>query len=292
MCSRYHSHASGLIGSPTDPEDAQRREVVLRRPFDALLHERPDGGRRAVQDRDLVVLDDLPPAVPGRRIRCAFVHDPGRGVGQRPVDDVAVAGHPADVGGAPVHVVRLDIEDRLVGEGRAEEVAGGGMEDALRLGRRARGVEQIEHVLRLDRDGRAVLGLAIDEVVPPMVAVRHHVDVVAETPDHDRGLDGGRVGERLVGVMLEPDLLAATVATVRGDQDLGAAVVDPARQRLGREAAEDDRVRRADPRAGEHRDRQLGDHRHVDGDPVAGLDAELLERVGRLADLALEVARR
>ena len=56
-----------------------------------------------------------------------------------------------------------------------------------------------------------------------------------------------------------------------------------------REAAEDDRVRRADPGAGEHRDRQLGDHRHVDGDPVAGLDAELEQRVGRLADLALEV---
>ena len=43
-------------------------------------------------------------------------------------------------------------------------------------------------------------------------------------------------------------------------------------------------------RAGQHRDRQLGDHRHVDRDPVAGRDAELLEGVGRLADLALEVA--
>ena len=96
--------------------------------------------------------------------------------------------------------------------------------------------------------------------------------------------------ERLVGVLLEPDLLAAPVAAVGGDQDLGPAVVDPAGQRLGREATEDDRVRRPDPGAGEHRDRQLGDHRHVDRDPVAGLDAELLERVGRLADLALEVA--
>ena len=50
-----------------------------------------------------------------------------------------------------------------------------------------------------------------------------------------------------------------------------------------------DRVRRAEPRAGEHRDRQLRDHRHVDRDPVAGPDAELLERVGRLADLAEQV---
>ena len=71
---------------------------------------------------------------------------------------------------------------------------------------------------------------------------------------------------------------------------LAPAVVDPARQRLGREAAEDDGVRRPDPGAGEHRDRQLGDHRHVDRDPIAGPDAELLERVGGLADLALQVA--
>ena len=73
-------------------------------------------------------------------------------------------------------------------------------------------------------------------------------------------------------------------------QDLRPAVVDAARQRLGREPAEDDRVGRPDPGAGEHRDRQLGDHRHVDRDPVARLDAELLERVGGLRHLALEVA--
>ena len=70
-----------------------------------------------------------------------------------------------------------------------------------------------------------------------------------------------------------------------------ASLIRP-RQRLRREAAEDDGVRRADPGAGEHRDRQLRDHRHVDRDPVALLDAELLERVGGLLDLAMEVARR
>ena len=50
-----------------------------------------------------------------------------------------------------------------------------------------------------------------------------------------------------------------------------------------------DRVRRPEPRAGEHRDGELRDHRHVDRDAVAGPDAELLERVGRLRDLAQQV---
>ena len=90
-------------------------------------------------------------------------------------------------------------------------------------------------------------------------------------------------------MVLEADLLAPPVAAVGGDQDLRPAVVDAARQGLGREAPEDDRVGRADAGAGEHRDRQLRDHRHVDGDAVALLDAELLEGVGGLADLAQEV---
>ena len=66
-------------------------------------------------------------------------------------------------------------------------------------------------------------------------------------------------------------------------------VVDPVGQRLRGEAPEDDGERRADPGAGEHRDGQLGDHRHVDGDPVARPDAQLLERVGGPAHLALQV---
>ena len=43
------------------------------------------------------------------------------------------------------------------------------------------------------------------------------------------------------------------------------------------------------PRAGEHRDRQLGDHRHVDGDPVALAHAERAEGVGEAADLVQQL---
>ena len=172
-------------------EQPQRREVVACRERLALLHEGADRGRGAVQDRDLVVLDDLPPAIPGRRVGRALVQDAGRRVGERPVDDVAVAGDPADVGGAPVDVVGLDVEHHLVAVRRAQEIARGRVQDALRLGGRARGVEQVEHVLRVDRDGRAVLGLAVDDVVPPVVATLGHGHGVAG-PAHDDG--GSMVG--------------------------------------------------------------------------------------------------
>ena len=53
--------------------------------------------------------------------------------------------------------------------------------------------------------------------------------------------------------------------------------------------AEDDRVRRAEPRAREHRDGELGNHPHVDRDRRALADAELLQGVRHPDDLALEV---
>jgi hypothetical protein len=61
---------------------------------------------------------------------------------------------------------------------------------------------------------------------------------------------------------------------------------------VGREAAEDDRMDRADARAGQHRIGRLGDHRHVDGDAVALLDAVLLQHVGEAADMLVQLRDR
>src|SRR5205814_348699 len=53
--------------------------------------------------------------------------------------------------------------------------------------------------------------------------------------------------------------------------------------------AEDDRMGRADSGAGEHGDGGLGDHRHIDGDAIALLDAELLQPVGEFADVVFKL---
>ena len=84
---------------------------------------------------------------------------------------------------------------------------------------------------------------------------------------------------------LRPAGRSAPVAAVGGDDQLRLGVIDAVGEGVGGEAAEDDRVRRADAGAGEHGDRQLRDHRHVDGDAVAALHAELLQGVGALVNL-------
>ena len=76
-----------------------------------------DGGGCGVEDVDAEIVNDLPvPAgvgVGGQRLE----HHGGGAVGQWTVDDVAVAGDPADVGGAEVDAVGLVVEDVVVGHG-------------------------------------------------------------------------------------------------------------------------------------------------------------------------------
>ena len=100
-------------------QQTQARQVVLARPVVAPLDEGADGRRGRVEDVDAVLLDDLPEAVLARMVRRPLVHHGGGAVGQRAVDDVAVPGHPADVGRAPVGVVLAQVEDPAVGQRRA-----------------------------------------------------------------------------------------------------------------------------------------------------------------------------
>ena len=123
----------------------------------------------------------------------------------------------------------------------------------------------------------------------PAVAPLLHRDVVAGALDDQAGADPGGGGHGLVGRSLERDGRAAPPGLVLGDQHLAAHVVRAIGERVGGEAAEDDRVRSAEPRAGEHRDRELGDHAHVDRDLRPLADAELLEHVRHPDDLGQQL---
>ena len=186
---------------------------------------------------------------------------------------------PADVGSAPVHVGVLHIENELVRRRDAGEISGRRVHDALRLRRRPGRVEQVEHVLALERFGRALGLLAIDDVVPPDVASFGPGHVLLGAADDKDRLDALRLGNRVVSVLLEGDGAALAVAAVGRDQDLRFGIIDATRERFGGEATEDDRERRSDARAREHRRGKLGDHRHVDRDPVALAHTELFQGV-------------
>ena len=71
-----------------------------------------------------------------------------------------------------------------------------------------------------------------------------------------------------------------------GDNDRGLDVVDADGEFMRGEPAEDHRVHRAQPSAGQHGDDRLGDHRHIDHHPVAFADAQVAQRTGELRGLA------
>src|SRR6266404_3394889 len=49
-------------------------------------------------------------------------------IGQRAINDIAVAGDPADIGGAPINVAVVIIEHILVGIGRPQQIAARGVQ--------------------------------------------------------------------------------------------------------------------------------------------------------------------
>ena len=168
------------------------------------------------------------------------------------------------------------------------------MQHALGRAGGAGRVEDEERILRVHFGRFVGVGLAVDGLVVPEVAPLAPFDRTAGALDREdvthvlalRGgdLDGG------VGVLLQRDRLAAAQALIGGDDVVGGAVDDARGQGVGREAAEDDGMNRADARAGEHGVGGLDDHGHVDRDAIALLDALLQHRVGKAADFAVQLA--
>ena len=280
----------GVDGFAHGAEQAERGEVVFGGPFGAVLNQRADSSGGGVENGDLVLLHHAPIACGIGVGGHAFKHERGGAVGQRAVDDVAVAGDPADVRATPVDVVVLNVEGVAVGEHDVEQVACGGMHHAFGLAGGAGGVEDVERVFSVHHFGRAIGGSVGHQLVEPQVArgIEGAGRVVA-LHHHDVG-DGGAIGHGLVGNLLEGDGLACAKGNVGGDEQLAVGIVDAVLDGVCAEAAEDHRVNRADAGAAEHDDGQLEDHRHVDADTVSLAHAQALEHVGKLADLAVQFA--
>ena len=175
----------------------------------------------------------------------------------------------------------------------AEQIAGTRVHDPLRLRRGAARVEQEEELFGGHRIGGAVGQLRRNEILPPVVSASLHRRLTCRprltTAIDERGGDRWRLLHRLVGDRLQFKEAPLPVATVGGDQHLRLSVVDAIGKRRGWETGEDHAVCRAKARAGEHRNRHLGDHRHVDRHAIALANAERLQRVRRLLHLAVQV---
>ena len=244
--------------------------------------------RRCIELGDLQPFNHVPVAACIWIGRDRFEHDRGRAVGQRTVDDIAVAGDPADIGDTGKDVILPVVEDIAVGHHGVEQIAGAGVGDSFRLAGRSGGVEQEQGVLRVDMLDRAVGAFVLHRFAQVDIARRIEGDLAAAVADHEDMLHGRAGHDRFVDRTFERNDLASAVAFIGGDHRLAAGILNPVTQRLGAEPGKDDAVHRPKPGTGEHGVGGFGDHRHVDGDPVPFADAVMTQHVGQSADLAVQ----
>ena len=144
----------------------------------------------AVNRRHRLVLGDDAPegAGVGRADRLALVEDRGRAVDQRPVDDVAVADHPAHVRGAPPDLAGIDAVEVLHRPGERHGIAAIVAHHALGLAGRARRIENVERIGRLHRHAAVRLG-GRHRLVPVEIAAFHQRGLGLRPLEHQAARD-------------------------------------------------------------------------------------------------------
>ena len=127
--------------------------VVLLGLVGAGFAQHADGGGRRVEDVYVEALGDAPRTARVGKLRHTFVENAGGGQSQRAIDDVGVAGDPADVGHAPVDIFGMNVLIILGGAGNVGEIPAGAVLAALGLAGGAAGVHEEERIFGIHGDG-------------------------------------------------------------------------------------------------------------------------------------------
>ena len=121
----------------------------------------------------------------------------------------------------------------------------------------------------------------------PVIAAIGHRNLAAGMAQHEHRFCA-HLFERSVDIGFQRNPFSASKAFVGGHDPVATTVFDPTGDGLGAEPAENHRMHRADPRAGEHGERAFGHHRHVNGYAIAFLHTHRLQRIGHADNLGLQ----
>ena len=95
---------------------------------------------------------------------------------------------------------------------------------------------------------------------------------------------------RLVDDFFQGEPLTAAPTLVGRNDDSYITIEDPIAERVRGESGKDNRMDRADPRTGQHEQRQFRDHGQIETDAIAFNDAVGLEHIGVTADPVVDLA--
>src|SRR5262245_59399031 len=139
-------------------------------PLIAPTNEGPNRGRRGIENAHRILFDNSPEAVRLRPIRRAFIHDDSRSGRERAIDDITVAGDPADICRAPVDVALAQIENIFRGRIYSDEISSGGVKDPFGFPSRSTGVENVKRMFAVERRRWAFRIDILELAMPPDVA--------------------------------------------------------------------------------------------------------------------------
>ena len=155
-------------------------------------------------------------------VRYAFKHQRRCAAGQRAVQQVAVTGDPAHVGGTPVDVARMVVENVFKGGGRVNQIAAGGMQHAFRLTSGSGGIKDKQRIFRVHLFRLMLVACVFNQIAPPQVSALVPVNVAARAFEDNDVMDGFhvRVFQRVIDVFLQRNAAPGTHALVSGDHQL------------------------------------------------------------------------
>ena len=260
----------GVPGLPGRAQYAQGGEVAPLHPLVPQADEEADGGGGDPEGGDLVALDDLPQAVGLGPVRRPLVDEVGPPVALDP-DELPGAHHPADVGEPEEEVALPEVHGVADLFSHGGEAARVGVDRALGLSRRARGVEDEGARLGGKALGLGLLRLPRGELPPGDVASRLHGNGQAGARADHHLFHRGPQREGLVHRFLDRGLLSPPESPVRSEEEARPGVGQALGHSLGAEAREDGDRRHPRLEAGEHGHHRLGNHGHVDPREIARL---------------------
>tara|TARA_B100000674_G_scaffold477395_1_gene472881 strand:- start:108853 stop:109530 length:678 start_codon:yes stop_codon:yes gene_type:complete len=202
-----------------------------------------------------------------------------------------MAGDPADVGGTPVHLTRPIIKHLLMGEGGIHHIAAGGVQYAFGFAGGTGGVQNKQRIfgvyfLRQASVGSGPGGSGIVHI--PLIVPLHFTAGMTHHQHMLHRVNTG-VGQCRIHIVLQGNGAAATQALIGGHHQFGTAILNPAGQRFRREATEHHGVYGPEPGTGQHGKHRLGNHGHVDHDPIPLTHSQSLHGIGTAAHFIMQL---
>ncbi len=269
-------HGFGVERFAHTGHEAQRRQVASLQRVGAQLHHHAGGRGRGVPDAHPFLLQH---AVPGLRVELGLDHHIGHAADQWCDQAVVGAGHPARVGGAPEHILLVQVErvacGHQVGEHRLVH-----MHRPLGPTGGAAGEVQQAHGLGLRGADGVVRRPAGQQRVPRVHAGLGQQRRIGLAHQHHMPQAGQAFAQRTH---------LALVQLGCGDQHACIAHFGPRGNRLRSESRKQGRDHAARLERAEHRHVQLGQPAHEHKDALARQQAQVLQRMGKAAGFGGEV---